>query len=90
MLNEHPVRGAFARYMDDRLRLYAHDLVRIPLPIPGSLAEQAKRAGHLLAIDDMLASADVSLANFQQQKRGLMHDLLTGRVRVDVPEPAIA
>lgn len=74
--------------VDDRLRLYAHDLVRIPLAIPTSLTEQLKIAEHLKALDTSIDETRVSLAKLRQQKQGLMRDLLTGRVRVPTSEGA--
>jgi len=36
------------------------------------------------ALDDTIASSAGALAKLRQQKHGLMHDLLTGYVRVKV------
>lgn len=74
--------------VDDRLRLYAHDLIRIPLAIPQSLQEQHAISERLQSLDESLRRAGNSLAKLRQQKQGLMHDLLTGRVRVQVVENA--
>lgn len=67
--------------VDDRLRLYAHDLMRIPLAIPRSVTEQTAIAERLQALDTSIRETRTSLAKLRQQKQGLMHDLLTGRVR---------
>ncbi|MBZ0256537.1 restriction endonuclease subunit S [bacterium] len=51
-----------------------------------SLDEQAGMVERIDALDDIIASASAALAKLRQQKHGLMHDLLTGRVRVMSPE----
>ena len=56
---------------------------RIKVP---KLNEQGKCAAILNAIDASIASEDRELTALQQQKTGLMQDLLTGKVRVKVDE----
>lgn len=56
---------------------------QIPLPSPN---EQDRIAAITFATNERLASEMLLLAKLRQQKHGLMHDLLTGRVRV--PEGA--
>lgn len=52
---------------------------RITRPMP----DEQKKIGRALATQNyFLFSEDVKLAKLRQQKRGLMHDLLTGRVPV--------
>jgi type I restriction enzyme S subunit len=68
--------------VDDRLRLYAHDLVHIPLALPSSLNEQRAIVERLQALDTSIRETRVSLAKLRSQKQGLMQDLLTGRVPV--------
>ena len=72
--------------VDDRLRLYFRDLVRIRLGIPRSLAEQHAISNRLQEIDSSIQQTATYLVKLRQQKQGLMHDLLTGRVRVKVEE----
>jgi type I restriction enzyme, S subunit len=72
--------------VDDRLRLYFRDLVRIRLGIPRDLAEQHAISTRLQLLDSSIQQTAISLAKFRQQKLGLMHDLLTGRVRVKVAD----
>ena len=76
--------------VDDRLRLYARDLFRIPLAIPESLAEQNAISERLQSLDELIQRTEISATKLRQQKHGLMHDLLTGRVRVNVRESAAA
>ncbi len=72
--------------VDDRLRLYFRDLVRVRLAIPRSLPEQRAISKRLQSLESSLYQTAISLAKLRQQKLGLMQDLLTGRVRVKVPE----
>lgn len=71
--------------VDDRLRLYAHDLLRIPLAVPRDVSEQIAIAERLQTLDASIRETRASLAKLRQQKQGLMSDLLTGRVRVAEP-----
>lgn len=48
------------------------------------IEEQTKLLSPLLALDDRIHSEQTYLEKLTLQKRGLMHDLLTGRVRVKV------
>ena len=50
--------------------------------------EQQRISDRLDAHDDVLQAEQLKLAKLRQQKRGLMHDLLTGHVRVKVNEKA--
>lgn len=63
--------------VDDRLRLYFHDLRRIPVAIPISLSEQRKIAKILTTVDNLLAKTESLIAKYQSVKQGLMHDLFT-------------
>lgn len=54
---------------------------RFLLPLP-PLREQEEIATVTASINERLKAERLTLANFRQQKQGLMHDLLTGRVRV--------
>lgn len=54
---------------------------RLAIPIM-SYDEQERVAKRIDAIDFSIESASKELAKLHQQKHGLMHDLLTGRVRV--------
>jgi len=67
---------------DDRLRLYHRDFARIVVRVPKSLAEQHTIVDRLDAHDERIRTEEASLAKLKLQKRGLMNDLLTGRVRV--------
>lgn len=69
--------------VDDRLRLYYHDLVRIPFRVPRSRVEQRRIANVLLAADEAIKQAEALIAKWQQIKAGLMHDLFTRGVTPD-------
>lgn len=73
--------------VDDRLRLYFRDLVRVRLGIPRSLTEQHAISNRLQVLDSSIQQTAMYLIKLRQQKHGLMQDLLTGRVRVKVEEP---
>ena len=70
--------------VDDRLRLYFRDLVRIRFAIPVAKDEQLMIAKRLAQTDEMIQEARAVVAKLREQKRGLMSDLLTGRVPVAV------
>lgn len=78
--------------VDDRLRLYFHDLVHIPFAVPTSLDEQDEIANRIEACNKRIATEKTVLAQYQCLRLGLMQDLLTGRVRVkgDQSEEAAA
>lgn len=57
------------------------DVVKIPLP---SLPEQHKIAEILKSVDDEIEEDRKSLDKLQNLKKGLMHKLLTGKVRVRI------
>jgi type I restriction enzyme S subunit len=48
--------------------------------------EQGMIAERLISCDNYLRNTDRNLQKLRNQKQGLMHDLLTGRVRVKVAE----
>ena len=62
-------------------------LGRFPIPMPG-LEEQTTIAAQLRALDARVATERRHLEKTQLLKRGLMEDLLTGRVRTTVLEAA--
>ena len=61
-------------------------LVRLPLGVP-SLGEQALIADRLFSAQRVLDTERKNMRKLEEQKSGLMHDLLTGKVRVQVEEP---
>ncbi|MBF9239791.1 restriction endonuclease subunit S [Hymenobacter sp. BT683] len=67
-------------------------LHKMQLIIPSSLAEQRQIAEILTTVDDKLQVLTDKKAQYQELKRGLMQQLLTGqrRVRVAQPEAALA
>jgi type I restriction enzyme, S subunit len=56
-------------------------LGQIEIELP-TLAEQEKIAAVLSAADAEISTLEKQLAAYKQQKRGLMQQLLTGRIRV--------
>lgn len=73
--------------VDDRLRLYFHDLVHIPFAVPTSLDEQEEIANRIEACNKRIATEKTALDQYQSLRLGLMQDLLTGKVRV-MPDEA--
>ncbi len=56
---------------------------RYKIAVPTDMNEQQKIRASLLSSDQTLFALQNDLAKLRQQKHGLMHDLLTGRVRVE-------
>lgn len=56
---------------------------RYKIAVPTDMVEQQKIRASLLSSDETLFALQNDLAKLRQQKQGLMHDLLTGQVRVD-------
>lgn len=59
------------------------ELSKFPVVVPEKI-EQEKIVGSLQAVNEALESEYVDLSKLQQTKRGLMQDLLTGKVHVSV------
>jgi restriction endonuclease S subunit len=56
-----------------------------PLPVPApSIREQEIIAEIYENIDHSLATSEIEVGKHRQQKHGLMHDLLTGCVKIVV------
>jgi type I restriction enzyme S subunit len=68
-------------------RINLGEIRKLLIPHPGKEEEQ-RMASRLFACADFSRKLVDELAKLRQQKHGLMHDLLTGRVRVKVAEPA--
>ena len=71
----------------DRLRLYYKDFASIALPVP-PLDLQRKIAKALSTFDRELVCLQKKVELHQQQKKGLMQQLLTGKIRVKIPRKA--
>lgn len=56
---------------------------RYKIAVPTDMDEQQKIRASLLSSEENLSALQNDLAKLRQQKQGLMHDLLTGRVRVN-------
>ena len=67
------------------LNVSAKDFFELPIVVPAP-AEQKAIASVLSTLDAEIASLEALRAKVQEQKRGLMDELLTGRVRVKVEE----
>jgi type I restriction enzyme S subunit len=67
---------------DDRLRLYHRDFAKIVVRIPRSLSEQQAIVDVVESHANRIRAEEVYRDKLKRQKRGLMHDLLTGAVRV--------
>jgi type I restriction enzyme S subunit len=63
-------------------KLALYQIERFILPLP-SIEEQKIAETVLASAQNDIRSNLTHLAKLRQQKQGLMHDLLTGRVRVD-------
>ncbi|GGI84649.1 hypothetical protein GCM10010914_18810 [Deinococcus wulumuqiensis] len=59
---------------------------KIKIKLPNLLPEQQGIASILSTLDGEIASLEALKAKVQEQKRGLMDELLTGRIRVRVQE----
>lgn len=68
-----------------RIRLNPDDFLKIPIRLPG-VSEQSKIADTLTACDDHIQAYSDYLEDLKDQKRGLMQQLLTGAIRVQVEE----
>jgi type I restriction enzyme S subunit len=64
-----------------KLALYQIERFRIPIP---DIDEQMAIQTPLTALQASIKESAIVLEKLRQQKQGLMHDLLTGRVRVNV------
>lgn len=72
--------------VDDRLRLYFHDLVHIKFALPVSLSEQQGIADAIEGCDRIIAKETAALEQHKCLRAGLMQDLLTGKFRVKVDD----
>ena len=68
--------------VDDRLRLYADDMLSIQFAVPKGLEEQRAIARRLDTMDALMLSERAMLRKEQRLAAGMKQDLLTGRVRV--------
>ena len=60
-------------------------LNRFPVALP-SVSEQERIEKRVGALNGCTESLEQELTKLRKQKHGVMHDLLTGHVRVKVPE----
>jgi type I restriction enzyme S subunit len=67
-------------------RITLKDIQKIKIPFSKSLEEQQFVASRLKTIENKLQTEQTALAKYQHLKAGLMQDLLTGKVEVNVAE----
>ncbi|MCY0093245.1 restriction endonuclease subunit S [Hoeflea ulvae] len=72
-----------------RYKLNKAALQKLPLALPKP-EEQDEIAKHIFFYRNMLDTNGAVLAKLRKQKKGLMHDLLTGEVQVKVNDPEAA
>lgn len=90
-LDQYRRSSLWARYVTSsgndsvRVRIYFSDLGSMKLRLP-SLAEQRKIAAALNIADHEIALLRKQLDALKRQKKGLMQKLLTGQVRVKLPD----
>ena len=63
-------------------RLVLKDINKLCFPFPKERKEQESIGARLMAIENKIRNEEVSLKKQKQVKKGLMQDLLTGKVRV--------
>ena len=82
------VKDWFARQSQGAVMdaIQSSTLRNLKLPVP-PMEEQKRFLEHYLQCTHMIEAEEGYLAKLRQQKHGLMHDLLTGRVRVR-PHPS--
>ncbi|GAA5503723.1 hypothetical protein Dxin01_03484 [Deinococcus xinjiangensis] len=87
LMNGKPMKDSLARVTQGgtRIALKISSFKEFNFLVPG-LPEQQAIASILSTLDDEIASLEALKAKVQEQKRGLMDELLTGRVRVKVEE----
>ena len=61
------------------------DVKQIEIPCPPSVEEQSAIANILSDMDTEIAALETRLAKTRQLKQGMMHELLTGRIRLVKP-----
>ncbi|MEW5844734.1 MAG: restriction endonuclease subunit S [Bacteroidota bacterium] len=67
-------------------RIVLKDIRKLKFPFPKEPKEQEILANKLLKISSLIQKENIKLTKLQSLKTGLMQDLLSGRVRVKVPE----
>ena len=65
-------------------RLVLKDINKLRFPFPKERKEQESISARLMGIENKIRNEEVSLKKQKQVKKGLMQDLLTGKVRVKI------
>lgn len=92
LLNSYPAQCRIKRYATpgvQQVNINAKNLSKALLPIPvgvAGLEEQREIANLLEKADERIRNYSPFLIALQQLKKSLMHDLLTGKVRVDLSQ----
>lgn len=60
----------------------SNEFVKLPLPLPPTLAEQGAIARVLSDMDTELSQLEAQLGKYEQVKQGMMQELLTGKTRL--------
>jgi type I restriction enzyme S subunit len=76
-------------FIDDTLSLKHPNFAKIPVRVPGC-EEQQRIAAAFAPLGHELSLLHSKLTALRTQKRGLMQQLLTGKVRVPLPTPTAA
>jgi len=63
-------------------RLTLEKINKLRFPAPASITEQSAIAKVLISMDTELSALEAKLAKYRQIKQGMMHNLLTGRIRL--------
>jgi len=69
--------------VDDRLRLYYRDLVRVQFSVPRSLTEQRRISQILSTLNETIGQTEELIAKYRQVKAGLMQDLFSRGITSD-------
>lgn len=80
-------RNSYFLSFDDgakQTNLRKDEVLACPIALPKDVTEQRKISGCLSEIDTLIKSTNLDLSALNSLKTGLMSDLLTGRVRVQV------
>jgi type I restriction enzyme S subunit len=80
----------FATPAVQQVNINPTNLQKIVISVPNNILEQEKIVGCLERYDSLLNHERQMLMKFRMQKKGLMHDLLTGKVRVSVKKKGTA
>lgn len=93
LLDSYPIQCRIKRYATpgvQQVNINATNLGKVLIPLPRNLEEQRDIAAILEAADAVIRNYGPALLAQQSLKKSLMHDILTGRVRVPVEQTSSA